>query len=202
MLTARGGPTSSSEVSRSRLPRGKDLTAGCEFEAFPRMVLSVGMLWGRLGWGVWVRLVGLMVTDHVEFGPLAEEVPLLLLSGPSSLVWKNMTCLLNHWSYVCVCVCVENLDRVLGSALCVFVVIYTKKDSSFITHIIKCNTFYSLEQSPCTRVSTNSASKVSYFETLLSVWAAELTNSPATLCPQTVFASISYGYGFHQFSQP
>lgn len=42
-----------------------------------------------------------MVMDHVEFGPMAKEVPLLLLFGPPSFAWKNMTCFLNHWNYVC-----------------------------------------------------------------------------------------------------
>lgn len=44
----------------------KDLTADCEVEAFPRTMLSVEEV------GVWVSLGGLMVTDHVEFGPLAK----------------------------------------------------------------------------------------------------------------------------------
>lgn len=39
-----------------------------------------------------------MVMDHVEFGPLAKEVPLLLLLGPPSFAWKNMTCFLKHWN--------------------------------------------------------------------------------------------------------
>lgn len=38
MLTAGGGPTSSSEVSRSRL--GIDVTAGCEVKAFPRTMFE------------------------------------------------------------------------------------------------------------------------------------------------------------------
>lgn len=64
-----------------------------------------------------------MVTDHVEFGPLAEEVLLLLLLGPPSSVWKNMTCFLNHWNsvHVCVCVCV-----------CVLVVTLTSTNFSFM----------------------------------------------------------------------
>lgn len=45
MLTAGGGPTSSSEVSRNRLPRGKDLIAGCEVEAFPRTMFECWEVW-------------------------------------------------------------------------------------------------------------------------------------------------------------
>lgn len=47
-----------------------------------------------------------MVMDHVEFGLSVKEVPLLLVLGPYSFVWKNMTCFLNHWNYVRACMCV------------------------------------------------------------------------------------------------
>lgn len=62
MLTAGGEHTSSSEVSRSRLPKGKDLTADCEVEAFPRSLLSLEEVGGlsQPGWvnghgpcGIW-----------------------------------------------------------------------------------------------------------------------------------------------------
>lgn len=88
-----------------------------------------------------------MVTGHVEFGPSAEEVPLLQLSGPSSFVWKNMTCFLSHWSCVCVyvCVCVEILTEyyIQGRVLCqkyeVLVEILTKNYCSiaFIALVVK-----------------------------------------------------------------
>lgn len=58
----------------------------------------VGWRQARWGGGVWVSPGGLMVMGHVEFSPWAEEVPVLLLTGPSSSAWKNMTCFLNHWS--------------------------------------------------------------------------------------------------------
>lgn len=82
---------------------GRDLTNGCEFEVFPAALLSDG-------WGVWLSLGGLMVTDHVEFGPSAEEVPLLQLTGPSSSLHGKTWPASWITGTMCVCMCLQ-LDQ-------------------------------------------------------------------------------------------
>lgn len=73
----------------------------------------------------------------------AKEVPLMLLLGPPSFAWKNMTCFLKHWAYVCVC----SLQRRFS--------VLPKTQSTWrnfhpeylqVLHVIKCNWFSHLDQ--------------------------------------------------------